>query len=110
MKTGTYLLVDERTQVISPNGPNAYYGYTPYTYPHPLRGGKPASITGKRGSARGNTCPVGSLLRIIMSKDHNAISIALRYGNTFYTLSGEKIIAQKSAGRLCPRNMSHSVR
>ena len=20
-------------------GPNEYYGYTPYTYPHPLRGG-----------------------------------------------------------------------
>lgn len=25
--------------IFSAVGPNAYYGYTPYTYPHPLRGG-----------------------------------------------------------------------
>lgn len=25
------------TMTFTPTGPNAYYGYTPYTYPHPLR-------------------------------------------------------------------------
>lgn len=34
------------TLSFSASGPNAYYGYTPYTYPHPLRGVRSGSMTG----------------------------------------------------------------
>lgn len=33
------------TMVFTPDGPNAYYGYVPYTYPHPLRSTPPVTIT-----------------------------------------------------------------
>jgi hypothetical protein len=39
------------TMVFTPDGPNAYYPYTPYTYPHPLTAGpapKPAPPTNLR--------------------------------------------------------------
>ncbi|MFC1701111.1 fibronectin type III domain-containing protein, partial [Patescibacteria group bacterium] len=52
------------TMIFEPDGPNAYYGYTPYTYPHPLRNeASPVSDCATLGGTcciSGDTCEGGT--------------------------------------------------